>query len=291
MDDYSKILDYLLDQQAQRPELAEVIDLHLALLSAQSQANVSAAADPSAGSLRLRSGQAGQAMDTETARASLEQGRPLLAQDAASMDWDEFEQLFDQISQLSAQHRPDLAGAFEDIRMLADGNPAWVRTLATDYLAEGHAHEAESLDLNGELLDFVLNNALHPFLRAQAAALTLWLDDDMWRRGYCPACGGEPDLAVFEKKTGARRLLCSRCDTEWTFKRVACPFCSNEDPRRLAHYPGEDGGYRLDVCEACGRYLKTVDRREAWREVSLPAERVLTVGMDLAAADEGYHGR
>lgn len=277
MDDYSKILDYLRDRRAQRPELAEALDLPLALLSAQSQVKVPMA----------------EGLEAEAARASLERGQPLLTPDAVRIDWDEFEQLFDQVCQLGAEYRPDLAGAFEAIRALADRNGARLRARATDYLAaaRGHVREAESLGLNGELLGFVLNNALHPFLRAQATALESRLDDAVWRRGYCPTCGGEPDLAVFARETGARRLLCSRCDTEWTFKRMACPFCGNEDPRRLAHYPGEQGRYRLDVCEACRRYLKTVDGREDWREVSLPAERVLTAGMDLAAASEGYHGQ
>ncbi len=273
MDDYSKILEYLREQGALRPELREVVDLHIALLTAQSQVEV--AASPEAGA----------------ARASLEQGQPLLQPQQVQVDWGGFQRLFDQVCLLSAQRRPDLSGAFEEMRALAERVPSRLRALAQDYLADarGYIRQAGSLSLNGELLDFVLNNALHPFLRAQAAALAPRLDDDLWQLGYCPVCGSEPDLAAFEKDTGARRLLCSRCDTEWAFKRLACPFCSNQDPRRLAHYPGEAGRYRLDVCEACRRYLKTVDGREAWREVSLPAERVLTAGMDLAAAGEGYH--
>ncbi len=166
-----------------------------------------------------------------------------------------------------------------------------MRALVADYLAEGHSGSAESIGLDGTLLDFVLNNTLHPFLRAQAAALEPWFDEGLWFRGYCPACGGQPDLAVFERGTGARSLLCSRCDTEWAFKRLACPFCGNEDPSQLSYYPTKDKRYRLDVCEVCKGYLKTLDCREDWSQVSLPAERVLTVGLDLAAASEGYHVR
>jgi FdhE protein len=95
-------------------------------------------------------------------------------------------------------------------------------------------------------------------------------------------------MAALEKDNGRRRLLCSRCDSEWTFRRLGCPFCPNEDPAQLGYYPGDDNIYRLNVCERCRRYLKTIDLREAAGERCLPAERILTVGMDLAAKEAGY---
>ena len=52
--------------------------------------------------------------------------------------------------------------------------------------------------------------------------------------------------------------------------------------------PATTGAYRLNVCESCRRYIKTIDLREAAGERLLEAERVLTVGMDLAAHEAGY---
>jgi formate dehydrogenase maturation protein FdhE len=46
--------------------------------------------------------------------------------------------------------------------------------------------------------------------------------------------------------------------------------------------------HRLYVCPACREYLKTVDLRKARRVVQPMVERLLTVGMDLAARDEGF---
>jgi hypothetical protein len=42
------------------------------------------------------------------------------------------------------------------------------------------------------------------------------------------------------------------------------------------------------VCEEGRTYLKTVDRRETWPQHPLPVERILTVGMDVAAAQQGH---
>ena len=112
------------------------------------------------------------------------------------------------------------------------------------------------------------------------------VDDTSCYRGYCPICGGEADFAALEKESGARRLLCSRCNFEWTFQRAVCTFCSVDG--QLNYFPSADGAYRLYVCESCKRYLKTIDLRELARETNLPAERVLTLGMDVEAAQAGY---
>lgn len=271
MHSYDDILKRLGERREQAPGLAELIDLHHALIAAES---------------RIKVPEFFIDLDEATARTSMLHGEPLLEPDQAGIDWSEFERLFENICRLSAEHRPDLAQEFESIQELA-GDCDHLRSLATEYMVGGYT---ASLDSDNNLVDFVLNHALRPFLRARATALLPRVDDSLWFRGYCPVCGGEPDLASFEPETGSRHLLCSRCDAEWTFKRLACPFCGNEDASQLAHYPGEDERYRLDVCEICRRYVKTVDRRSAWLRLPLPVERVLTVAMDLAALERGYHG-
>jgi len=71
---------------------------------------------------------------------------------------------------------------------------------------------------------------------------------------------------------------------------VGCPFCDNDNPRQLGYFPSGDGAYRVSVCGACRRYIKTIDLREVTGE-RLPAmERVLTLGIDLAAQKAGYLG-
>lgn len=270
---YAEILQELRSQADKRAELADTIELHCELLEAQAHAQV-----PPGRS----------ALSGEEASARLQQGYPLLAPEHLVVDGRTLAGLFDQIGLIVAERRPELAETLARIRGWLDERRQQIEAVAVEYLREGRLRGEEEAGLDGNLLAFIFINALRPFLRAQAQALAPWVDDSVWYRGRCPICGGEPDLAALERESGRRRLLCSRCDSEWAFRRVGCPFCGNDDPHQLAYYPSDDQVYRLNVCEQCRRYLKTIDLRQVAGERLLPAERVLTVAMDVAALQAGY---
>jgi len=270
---YAKILQELHSQADERPELADNIELHRELLEVQARAQVSPCP---------------AALSGEEAAERLQQGSPLLSLESLGLDGQILAGLCDQIGSIVAERRPELAEGLGRIRAWLDEKREQIEVLAVEYLREGRVREGEGAGLDGNLLAFIFNNALRPLLRAQAQALVLWVDDSTWYRARCPICGGEPDLAALEPGSGRRRLLCSRCDSEWTFQRIGCPFCGNDDPQKLAYYPSDDQVYRLSVCEQCRRYLKTIDLRQVAGERLLPAERVLTVAMDMAALNAGY---
>jgi formate dehydrogenase maturation protein FdhE len=273
---YTEILQELHSQADKRAELADTIQLHCELLEAQAQAQVSPGRP---------------ALSGEEASARLQQGYPLLAPEHLVADGRTLAGLFDQIGRIVAERRPELAEALARIRGWLNERRQQIEAVAVDYLREGRVREGEEAGLDGNLLAFTFINALRPFLRAQAQALAPWVDDSVWYRGCCPICGGEPDVAALERESGRRRLLCSRCDSEWAFRRVGCPFCGNDDPHQLAYYPSGDQVYRLNVCEQCRRYLKTIDLRQVAGERLLAAERVLTAAMDVAALEAGYGAR
>jgi FdhE protein len=270
---YEEILQELHRQADQRPELADTVELHCELLKAQASAQVSPGSPALAG---------------EEASSRLQQGIPLLPPESLGVDGRTLAGLCDQVGLIVAERRPELAEALARIRAWLDDRRDQIRAFAVEYLREGQVREGEEAGLDGKLLTFVLNNALRPFLRAQAQALAPWVDDSVWYRGRCPICGGEPDMAALERGSGRRRLLCSRCDSEWTFQRIGCPFCGNNDPRQLAYYLSDDQIYRLNVCKQCRRYIKTIDLRQVADGRLLPAERILTVAMDVAARNAGY---
>jgi len=270
---YAEILQELHSQADKRAELADTIELHCEVLEAQAHAQVPASRP---------------ALSAEEAGARLQQGHPLLAPEHLAADGQALAGLFDQIGRIVAERRPELGEALAGIRGWLDERRDQIGALAVEYLREGRVREGEGSGLDGYLLTFIFVNALRPFLRAQAQALASWVDDNVWYRGRCPICGGEPDVAALERESGRRRLLCSRCDSEWAFRRVGCPFCGNDDPHQLAYYPSDDEVYRLNVCEKCRRYLKTIDLRQVAGGRLLPAERVLTAAMDVAALEAGY---
>jgi FdhE protein len=203
------------------------------------------------------------------------------------LDWVAFSELYEKVCRVAAQHRPDLASDFGRLRTLLKDNPESLRAVLEGYLENGRLESREEED-ETELLEFVLNHAMRPFLQAYADALGPLLKQELWQLGRCPICGGEPDLAFLDEESGARHLVCSRCDSQWVFPRVKCPFCNTSEPSDLSYFPSEDEKHRLYVCGNCKRYLKTIDLRKRRSHVLLLVERVTTVALDILARQEGY---
>ena len=128
--------------------------------------------------------------------------------------------------------------------------------------------------------------ALSAYLQEAASVLIPLMDLDDWYRNVCPICGGKPGFAVISRENGSRSLFCPRCHGVWPYRRTTCPFC--ESDRNVVYYASENEVYRLYVCEACKHYLKTIDLRRTNRDPVLPVERIITIGMDLAAQENGY---
>lgn len=225
---------------------------------------------------------------TDEATARLARRVPILAPEAFQVNPEQLKQLWDEICALTLQCRSDLAEPLERICRWPDEQEENLPRLATLFLRDETQLISQENGLDPSLLAFVINQTLHPFLRRYALVVTPLVEKTSWYQPYCPICGGQPDLAALTKPHGARRLLCSRCDFEWPFRRTSCPFCGNEDPEQYLYVPSEDGVYRLYLCDRCGHYLKTIDLREVIEERLLPVERVLTLPMDLAARQEGY---
>jgi len=269
---YAQIAEALREGRKGHPELADTIDLYCALLEIQEQAQVPPR--------RLT-------LAAAEARARLEQGEPLMGPDELEADSAAITELCFRIAFAIAERRRDRVNVLARIHAWFHERQREAGALAANYLRNGHL-PAVNQGIEPGLLAFVFSMGLRPFLRARAEDLRPFVDESAWYRRHCPICGGEPDMAALEKGSGRRRLLCSRCDNEWTFTRLGCAFCPNEDAAQLAYYPTGDNIYRLAVCEQCRRYLKTVDLREAAGERCLVAERVLTVSLDAPAEEAGY---
>ncbi|MFH1025819.1 MAG: formate dehydrogenase accessory protein FdhE, partial [Nitrospirota bacterium] len=114
-------------------------------------------------------------------------------------------------------------------------------------------------------------------------------DQESWWRGYCPICGSEPSIAEF-KEEGARFLVCSSCNFEWRFNRLKCPFCENDNHEKLRYFYTEKEGkaYRIDVCEKCKRYIKTIDVAALDVDFIPLLEDIGTLHLDIVAQKEGY---
>jgi FdhE protein len=267
----AKIVEQLRLARESLPEWAEVLDLQIELLAAEAETS------PPPVQVQLTAAEA-----TERRR----QGIPLISGRELGLDWDTFSTLYNRLCHIAADHRPDLNSVFIQLADAPSADPDAVRAWIAHLMAESRLDE--NLDPDG-LKTFILTHALRPFLRACAEAYTSLVDKSGWHRGYCPICGGEPDFAALTPEDGGpRHLLCSRCDYEWSFTRLGCPYCDTREYTKLHYYPEDDGAHRLYVCDDCGRYLKAIDLRDAPGRVLLPVERVLTIPMDVAARERGY---
>ena len=106
----------------------------------------------------------------------------------------------------------------------------------------------------------------------------------------CPVCGARPQVAVLrpEGDGGKRFLICSFCVTEWEFRRILCPICGEEDYQKLPRYSADDlAAVRVEACETCKYYLKSVDMTVDGLAVPL-VDEIATAPLDLWAAEQGY---
>jgi formate dehydrogenase maturation protein FdhE len=107
----------------------------------------------------------------------------------------------------------------------------------------------------------------------------------------CPTCSAGPGLAVLRMEDGARRLLCLLCGEAWLAPRLMCAFCGSRDQDMLSMLSvAEDDARWVEICDACRRYLKTVDARllPASYAVIPRAEDARTLFLDMIAEQEGY---
>jgi FdhE protein len=111
----------------------------------------------------------------------------------------------------------------------------------------------------------------------------------------CPSCGGAAQLSILEAGAGvtvidggSRQLLCATCLSRWTFGRIRCPACGEEDERKLVHFQSPEFDHvRVDACESCRHYLKSVDLGRLGLAVPL-VDEVASGALDLWARDQGY---
>jgi len=149
---------------------------------------------------------------------------------------------------------------------------------------------AAQIEVDPDLLALLLHTVFAPFVQQQVMPYRPWLDTFVWRHGYCSLCGAEPSMARLAREDGRRILVCSLCRSEWRFDRLRCPFCEADSAPHYRHFTVEgDPAHRVDCCEQCRRYLKTIDERVLAYEVNLRAEEIVTAHLDRLAHEQGYH--
>jgi FdhE protein len=265
------ILHALQEETDKDPELSKYFEFHRALYEALASVKAGISA-----SLEM--------VDGEALQARVQEGLPMLSFGQLPLEAERFSELASEVAALLEEHEPGLVG------QAPCEDSASCLALARQRFDDMQAHSTESEDAGeATLAEVSVDLALNPYLEWAAEFVLPHVDQQRWRRKYCPVCGGPPDFSFLEEDAGARYLLCSRCSSSWLYHRLGCPYCGTSDHTQISYYLGEDSAYRLYVCQACLRYLKTMDLRGLGRKALFPVERVTTVAMDVAAHEAGYH--
>jgi FdhE protein len=78
------------------------------------------------------------------------------------------------------------------------------------------------------------------------------------------------------------------CAHEWNFRRIYCPACGEEREPQMAFYSAPEIAHvRVDVCDTCHTYLKSIDLTKTGLAVPV-VDELATIPLDLWARQHGY---
>jgi hypothetical protein len=107
-----------------------------------------------------------------------------------------------------------------------------------------------------------------------------------WSHGYCPACGSWP---AFAERVGTHRSLrCSFCALAWEPPTHGCIYCEETGEAFVTATPDTDSTARLEMCQQCGGYLKSLAVPAPTPFVLLPVADLESSTLDLGAVGRGY---
>lgn len=147
---------------------------------------------------------------------------------------------------------------------------------------------AWSLVVPSDAQEFLAQAFLQPyaeFLRAHVS-----LNPAQTRHATCPFCHRKPSFGVLRQKGegSARSLACSFCLAEWDFRRLVCPGCGEEDDKKLTVFSAAEFDYiRVECCENCKTYIKTVDLTKNGRAEPV-VDDLASAPLDLWTQEHGY---
>jgi FdhE protein len=260
------------DLLRRRPAFAEVLAVYQPVLEAWAVTDVTVAT---------------LGWSADDCRARWNRGVPLIAEAAPPLDRAALEEALGPAMDHVAAVRDDVRQGLQAFAA------AWDRGAITPGAllpARGRVAVADGVvALDADVLAFLATAALRPALEQYFAPCRPHLDGGPWRLGICPFCGGPPGFSDVGED-GRRWLACHLCGGAWTFARLACPFCGNEESSALGRVQveGAEEGYVVSTCRACGAYVKELDRRVRWDGGPAVVEDWGSPHLDLVAQHRGY---
>jgi len=225
------------------------------------------------------------------------EGVPLLNKEDFHVDVLTAQKIFESVLRLGEKAPPKLRKEMEKIKQAVLQKALDIEAVLSDYLDEKFLQDtAYQLKIDYPAFSFLVRTSVESSIKANASAYLRNVRQfkepiplDIWSKGYCPICGSAPYMALFGKDGGKRYVLCSFCGHEWRMQRLICPFCGNNDHNTLRYFFADGNEvYRVDLCDQCHQYIKTVDSRSLEYEPVLALEDLVTLHLDILASQQGF---
>ncbi len=231
-------------------------------------------------------------IDKKKLRDSAKNRRPLIHITDFKIDIKATEALLKKICTIGQDANEDMARSCRALLEAFDTGKVDMASLCKTLVNGDDAfliHKPDALGIDPRILAFVTHSSIAPSLTVAVKQLASHLKKaPPWNKGTCPVCGGLPGLAML-KNGKERRLFCSFCWHEWPIQRYHCPFCGNQDAKTLFHlFSEEEREHRIDVCQKCTKYIKTVNTALTKRLIYPPLEQICTLHLDIKARGKGY---
>jgi len=226
-------------------------------------------------------------LDPIKAKIQMEEGFPYVRPGEIPLDLGQTREYFNRLLGTLGGLSPE---RYEAVKKISETNgfafDRFLQRLLENRLTEGLF--GENWGKEGSLLFFFLVQSLRPAFEFHAESWRKKQKEIAFPHGFCPFCGGLPGMGEIREE-GRRVLHCPLCATEWDFPRMQCPYCLNEEQEKLTYFEAEgETGRRVDICQRCQHYLKTIDTRERERPLDWEVEDYLTLHLDHLAQAEGY---
>ncbi|HIE30018.1 TPA: formate dehydrogenase accessory protein FdhE [Candidatus Poribacteria bacterium] len=233
-------------------------------------------------------------------KKKIEAGIPLLEDEEFELDFPSTSQLFDALCEITKAQNDKLRNEVQKIERTVKESNVDLRLkslVSREELFRKVAHNeldyidkiSDEFSLNESVLTLLTLNSVKPSIELIAHQLQDSVDIESWSGISCPICGSPPVISELRGEEGRRILFCSFCSTDWQGRRIMCYHCGNTDHQTLRYfYTQEEEKYRIDVCDKCKHYLKTLDSRKFDGEIVPSVEDIATLHLDILAEGENY---
>ena len=259
-----------------RPAYGPILDLYQKIREKQRDAKASLKVDPISVSKGWK--------DLLT-----QEGFPLLQKEDFPIDPESSSILFRSLCEIAKASTPLLSQEVTKIEEVLGSKRLDLTELFKKGIREQRIEQvAEKLALDKKVFLFLLQESVRPSIEAAVPRLHEEIPPGAQLKGRCPLCGSLPSLSLLKEETGKRFLFCPHCAYPWQVDRLACPFCSNNEHETLHYFYGEgEKAFRIDLCDKCHQYIKTIDLRKM--DVLDPIlEDIATLHLDRVGSEKGY---